>query len=563
MIENKGKFIYLCSAMIIVCIGFVQLLTAGLLLCNISINKSNLFLGCGIACFILYFLLIQYYDKRFLLQIFILTGLIIIILTVIVGKSIDISYDGMAYHKLAVGNLANGWNPNYQTLNEYLKNSNVQQNITASQDMAIWLEHYTKGNWYFAACIYAITANIETGKVIHILLILSAFGMSYSYFLEKTKKRKRSFIISFMISFNPISIAQLPTYYIDGDLSVVLFMILIGLVSLHDEKFYIEKSVRYLVLGSLIVICSNIKFTGLAYAGMFCLAHYLYWMFKKAKKKSDLINYLKRTTVFYFVSVFLAIGIVGSASYVKNFYEHKNPLYPLMGPEKVDIVTPHQPDSFLEMNHYEQFITMLLSKTENTTKEKVIKKIPFEITNLSEIFVRSFDTRRGGFGVFFSGLFIVSLIIILVYLFYCRKRSVYHSYLIIYCCLTFLLIGIVEASWWARYSPYIYGIVIIGNLCLSIYNNKRCKILWLLFSLIIILNNLTFLGTSAKSIVATRNLNNTLTEFQSCSIVEVDSQVLPGFIYNLKDRNINYRITNKIDNPDGTLEFVNGNYKKK
>ena len=61
-----------------------------------------------------------------------------------------------------------------------------------------------------------------------------------------------------------------------------------------------------------------------------------------------------------FVVVYvIAIFLVGSNSYVKNTIDHHNPLYPIIGKDKVDIVTTMQPKDFNEMSHLKKFVYAL------------------------------------------------------------------------------------------------------------------------------------------------------------------------------------------------------------
>ena len=91
------------------------------------------------------------------------------------------------------------------------------------------------------------------------------------------------------------------------------------------------------IIASLIIIISNVKFTGLAYCGIFCLGYYIYYVIKKLEGK-ELKNIISNTSYFILV-VIIAVMVVGSSSYVRNTFEHQNPFYPLLGRDKVDIMT--------------------------------------------------------------------------------------------------------------------------------------------------------------------------------------------------------------------------------
>lgn len=60
----------------------------------------------------------------------------------------------------------------------------MQKNDTEIEDKGqfLWIDHYPKVTWNFAASIYAITNNIESGKVLTVLLAISLTCITYSYF---------------------------------------------------------------------------------------------------------------------------------------------------------------------------------------------------------------------------------------------------------------------------------------------------------------------------------------------------------------------------------------------
>lgn len=49
-----------------------------------------------------------------------------VIALVLCGWVYDVSWDGNAYHKGAVGYLAQGWNPLYQTMEEFVLQSDME-----------------------------------------------------------------------------------------------------------------------------------------------------------------------------------------------------------------------------------------------------------------------------------------------------------------------------------------------------------------------------------------------------------------------------------------------------
>lgn len=128
--------------------------------------------------------------------------------------------------------------------------------------------------------------------------------------------------------------------------------------------------------------------------------------------------------------------------------------------------------------------------------EESIPKLKIPFTTSYEELWRCIRTpgivywRISGFGIFFSGLLLVSIAIIIWKLIKLDKRGFLFSYAITNLILIFgFLFGISE-SWWARYSPYLY-LTVIGALIIALHD-FRLPVLKLFGGLFV--NNFLFLG---------------------------------------------------------------------
>ena len=338
--------------------------------------------------------------------------------TFIEGKIYDFTADGNTYHKLAIGSMKNGWNPAYEDSKDFKKENGNVFNTSEDNINTLWIDHYAKGTEIYAAVIYAFTGNIETGKGYTVLLMYVAFGILFSY-LYKDKKRSlfTSLAVSVLLAFNTITIVQIFNYYVDGALMISILLILYACIVESDKEKYNQKE-NLLVLASSILLCINIKFTGLAFAGIFCFAFYVYWLIRAYRQgKEEFIDTLKKYTIFYIVTVLVSIGIVGYSSYTRNMIDHGNPLYPLYGEGHVEnMVVKEQPSSFSDKNNLQIFLISIFSKGENVSptysSENVqpTLKIPF---TLSKEEIKNYsipDIRVGGFGPLFSVVFVASMI---------------------------------------------------------------------------------------------------------------------------------------------------------
>lgn len=450
----KEKKNILNLAMIILTFIFnVLLITTLELIVKIPINKFGFVFSVILTLIEMFFLLKKQNNK--IKNIIINLGIFLIILFIsifVAGNICDCSFDGNTYHKTAIGQLKNGWNPFYESLKEF--NQSEKNVVTMNRDQSLWTDHYAKGIWYFAANVYSITGNIESGKCLSLLIAVVTFIFAYTVFSNKFRK-VLSILLSVLIAFNPVFISQFMTYYNDAILGNCIIILIFILTMIIDKDYESRKINNFILLGMTLVILINIKFTGFAYAGIYCLFYYIYTILNKEERKRN----LKMFTITGIVAVIIGACIIGYPTYIKNTIEHGNPFYPLMGEGKIDIMINNTPTGFLEMNKIKRFTVSTFSKAYNTSNkgEKLYEfKLPFTFYADELSKAKNEDTRVGGYGVFFSGILLSSFIsglFALVVLIKKRKNIV--QYIIPVIATTFLII-IFDECWWARYIPQLY-----------------------------------------------------------------------------------------------------------
>ena len=471
--------------------------------------------------------------------------LVFIVSILLSGHVYDMSYDGNAYHKLAIGLLKDGYNPLYENVDQFEKKLENVGN-------AIWVEHYPKATWFYGASVYKLTGNIETAKSYNVWIIFVVFFI-IAYLINRMFKNKFfAIIMAGVCSLFPIFWEQVFTFYVDAFMGFILLLtILFMALFIKDDK----KIDCKMILGSLLIILINIKFTGLMYGGIFCLGYFIPYFIKKLKLKE--FNSLCNNILTFLVIVLIGIIIVGSSTYIKNTFDHLNPLYPLMGKDKVDIMTSQQPLGFKDMKPIEKNFYSLFSKSENNWWVQVpTLKIPFTYSS-DEVSQLNYDTRVGGYGVLFSGIFILSLLVLLIHFIIeiIKKRYNDLLFLGIPFLLVFLIMFVVSDSWWARYSPQIYLIPIMA--VYSLIKNKKIiiKLLSIIFLVLLGLNSLiTFKHVIRTYIPPSGKTRMNLNEFRNKEInIVLETEHFCGALYNLKDFNIKYNYMTKID---GDIDYL-------
>ncbi|MCI8331033.1 MAG: hypothetical protein HFE04_02900 [Bacilli bacterium] len=493
-------------------------------------------------------------SKKNSIIILLLYFFLILGLPFIFGKTYDLTVDGNSYHKTAIGFIKNGWNTIYEESEEFQKNNDDVVQFDEETRIGLWIDHYPKGTWVVAATMYEMTGNIESGKAINAILIIMLYIISYNIFQIIFKKPWKSMLIATLVILNPIVISQIFTYYVDG-LMGMCFTIECLLLMLIKPN---EKQNREIWI-SIFGICAlfvNIKFTGLLYSGAIAAVYYFYWLIKYRKEK-DYITYIKRITLYFTIIFGISIFYIGSDSYIKNTIDHHNPLYPLIGKEKVDIITTMQPKSFEDKNMLEKFTISLFSKTENVTYnagEPRLKK-PYKIYNEEKMILMLPDVRIGGFGPLSALIAIISIIMLIpsLYLFIKKEKKnlEYITLPLIAIIITTILVG---ENWWARYVPQLHLIPIM-SIGLLLYTSKYYKkhlinkILLIMSIVVFGLNILCYKTSFIELVKSFKEINKDLIEMKYMENIELKlggMESLYGYFYNLKDKGIKYTINNEI-----------------
>lgn len=474
----------------------------------------------------------------------------------VASKIYDSSYDGNSYHKGAIGMMAHGWNPVYETAEDY------SDNIFHIRGAKIftWIDHYQDLSWIFGSTVYRVFGNIETAKSLNYLLISGTLLILMNYFRRFKFKNSQSIILAFITVFSPVVLSQFFSFYIDGNLAIT-FYLYIATVSLITFELVKLKTISGDLLFNFffsICILANLKLTGilLITAGILPLAGYLTILF--IQKKIKVFDYWKLfgTTLF---SILFAILVIGGTSYVKNTFTMRNPFYPLLGDNRSDIITTMQPAELMGKNQIEKLLISVFSKSDNVqlySWKALEYKLPLTWSNEEIDNLNITDTRIGGFGIFYSFIFIMSLITIISYLinvYKVKKESGTDAALykiIISCILVSILIYLVlpTENWWARYAPNIYLLTPLAAAIMFGKINQTpkssfVKVGLVVFIITIFLNQLPFIYFRAITPEGNKIVKTELLEAKGYVEKNPEAKVIinnhyMGVFYNLLDSGI-------------------------
>lgn len=564
LFENIMSIFNESAKFLLILITLVLLITSLLFVINIEITRLHLPIIIILATIIYGFL--KKDNLKTALYAVIIGLAVFAMSTFVVGKIYDGTADGNTYHKLTVGALKNGWNPIYQDIADFNKEEGNPFDILEDNVNVKWSNHYAMGTEEFGAVVYAFTGNIETAKVFNILWVYIGLFILYGLFIQMKVASWKSFMIAGVLALNPISLTQLTNLYLDGVLAISLFIIIIIEIikSLYKDNKTTEYKENNLILAMAIIWCVNSKFTGLAYAAIFCIVLYLYRNIRNfIKDKNEFKNNLIKDTIYYVIVVLLAIVLVGSSTYTKNLITHGHPLYPLYGKGHVaNMVKMEMPDSMQDYSSLKLFFISMFSKGENVSpsyaevQNDPDLKIPFT-TSREEISNYSIpDIRVGGFGPMFSGIFIITIIGLIIAVIDLIKKKEYET-LLVYGLLfitSSIMVIALDGSYWARYIPYIFLLPIYLLIYLfkkDFSKSKFSNVLGVVLVGIFAINALLILKTQLSTTLSTNKyINVRLTELREYydknnSIkINLNHHGIQGVEYNLDDLNIsNYELT--------------------
>ncbi|MGK6353283.1 hypothetical protein [Parapedobacter sp. DT-150] len=446
--------------------------------------------------------------------------LLAILFSLLVGDYFfDVSPDGQEYHQEAIIQLHNGWNPYHIALSE-------------NTNQAIWINHYAKGMETIQSSIYYATGSIEAGKSTNFILAIAGFFLSVAVMLTLGLSRGKAQILGLLLTLNPVVVNQLLTFYVDGVLASLIIILISALILAIIEK----QLTYYLLLAFTVVLAFNVKFTAIVYVAIFVCGAWVWLMQNK-----QLIHH-KPFIITCVLAVISAI-LIGFNPYVTNTICHGHPLYPLFGPNKVDIMTHNLPGNFKEMSGIAKFGVSLFSHTDNT---KAINsgvpelKIPFTLNKIDIGSAGKVDTRLAGFGPLFSGILLLALVL-LIFLLYRLRAKHEVKYLAFLLGVMGVSIAIIPEAWWARYVPQLWFIPLVILLGMEWLASKKHRILKYIIYIAIVAN-ISFTGTGIIwNLLITSHIDYQLAQLKaSGEVIIVEFRKAQSNRIRFKENNIPY-----------------------
>ena len=567
------KSLLLSGIFLLLFIIFNILISNALFIVKIEITKYNMIVSLLLCIFILLWVL-KKFNLLSLKKFYNIIIALILPIALIVGslfvnsKIMDFTFDGNTYHKATIGLLKEGWNPLYETAAEFdngRENKIYIENSSSELWTELWTDCYARATHVYQANAYALTNNIESGKSINTLSIIALFLIIFSYLALRFKKIVFPSIFALCcITYSVVS-AQYLTVYIDFFVYIYLLLLLFSFFVIEFRRNEKELNFGLLIYSLALLMLINIKFNSFAYAGIFCLGYYFYYIYMLIKKREKEQKFFVKFTTISAINVIVGVFIIGLSVYPKNFIEYGNPFYPLYGENKVDIITENQPAEFENLPAIEKYTRAMFSKTENMAKasgRETEYKIPFAVSKDEMNYIRMTDTRISGNGVLFSGIFIISLILLIL-----TSIKMYHYNKKIFImasiplAITFLMIFLLSESWWARYFPQTYFIVLIVIFYLYLLKGKFYKVLLVVLFILVLANNgITLFKATEYSYDQNKLANNEFRLLEenvdpNNQFIVLQAPVFIGSLYDIYDNLPNYKF--QLVPPEEKIDLSN------
>ena len=501
---------------------------------HISINIFYPILGI-LTSFITLFILEKKnkFSHKHILCTSVILAAIYIISLLLAGHFYDYTFDGRYFRQLAVIFLGNGWNPITESANQFANGFIAIENIKTS-DISwslIWVESYTKFMEILSANFFVLTNHIECGKTVSFLSAFSLFFYSFHILNKKNFSEINIFIkiiLSLLFVLNPIIFSQLVTYVNDGLVCIYFILILFALIDIETDNDYSVLPWSIILMSSVILI--NIKFGGYLYFLVTILIYCIYLcIFKQIKR-------LKKTSITFIIIILLGL-LSGINPYITNVKQNHHFLYPLAGKEKIDVVNHLFPMTYWNKSAlYKYFISTFSATNYPPYKDKTYKpklKLPFFVYK-HELQQMNAQTILGGFGVFWSGILLLSILLAASIRYKLSKDK--KLALLIFTIIIALTI-LNPYSWWARHSAHQWMFPIFASL-FAIQNNNFKKIAYLII-LIMIANSIIFTISSQKFERTYRKYVNNIENkiIKVYALPEIEASIIQKF----KEKNVDYK----------------------
>lgn len=415
----------------------------------------------------------------------------------------DLSWDGQWYHQPAIYHLFEGWNPLTVPLGEFPEHN------------AQWIRHYAKGPWYGAVAMKAMTGCHEAGKFATWVALAAVWLSVTAAALDMGLRRGRAFALGIVAALNPVAVSEVLSFLVDGLMVCYLTCYTAALLT------WIRRGRNPLVLCVVMAagICSiNSKFTGLIFLCFIAAGAGCYGLIKARRRLGPLIGC-------HLAVLALGVAVWGYNPYITNTIHRGQPFYPMLGSHDYPSLAAQGNDPLEQYETppnmrgqprllrlaYAVFGRPSFAPYNNQREAEFM--LPFAAHPRDLDVYRFHDTRIAGFGPWFSGILVLSLLLAGWVLVTVPSGRI------------FLVIGylVVVASlllskhlWWARFGPQLWWLPLLpmAVVFMAAGNRHQIRLAWALMGLLLINTLMVATVRMHWEVKSTRKLQHQLAELR-------------------------------------------------
>jgi len=345
--------------------------------------------------------------------------------------------------------LARGWNPFEQTAAAFA--SSASDLPYGAGWLASQADTRPGASLIIGAGFYALTGNIACGKAFNIAGMAAAVCVAGPLIRDAFKLSGfTAFTAALLAVVNPVTLGQALTYEGDGFMYQTLTVAAAALAYMAYKPEGRFAGMAKAAAFAGVCLAVNIKASALPFCAALCLLCYIARVIGIARSGAPRKTRTKRQLclLLYFAAMLAAaLCALGAATYVTNFLRYGDPFYGMFAAASMN--TDLETLSVIGgLPLAAQVFVSLFSPVSAGPLSEIALKIPFTVT-ASEFSLASPGAVVGGWGVMFSGIFSLSVLVILWSLAVADKRRSRRGWLIL-----LLLLAVFVPAFFV---PYLYS----------------------------------------------------------------------------------------------------------
>ena len=336
----------------------------------------------------------------------------------------DTAWNSSSYYKPVTGMLVNGWNPFRQTFAEFANTTSVLPYNDG------WLSYQLgsqpKAAFMIGAAFYALTGSIESGKLFNLISLIACVLIAAPMLTDAFKLgRPAAFLTMVLACAGPIVLSQLALYYYDG---FAFQMLTVAVASFAYILFKPDgslagaaKAAAFMAVGIAVNLSPTAAILAVILCAVFGIARMvLIW---RLEDEGDRLWPTLGLLLYLVLMAACALLALGASTYLANFLRTGNPFYGMAGQSAMnnlpeDLMSPE----IRALPLIVQFFISMFSSMSAEAFTQIDLKIPFTVSR-GEWALSTTGANVAGWGILFGGIFLLSVLVVLVTALRMLRRS--------------------------------------------------------------------------------------------------------------------------------------------